>query len=259
MAEARLFQALSDATRLRIIGLLAGGPVNVTGIVNRVQAAQPAVSRHLRILKEVGLIRGTRLGKEVEYSLEADRVSEACAWLGSLATSGKATRAGDGAEARGSDADSGSSLSEGVGAGRDGGRGTSKHRIPEKRPARTAPKEEKRIRRISPLQARRGIGPAGAPVEGESPHEVGGRRLSQQESATGAAPVSEGRRRPASQSAKRTKNARARLSGRQGTKAKQRKGRVKGAEIRKTARTGPETGPAYEVERNDDTMDDFLL
>jgi len=88
MAEARLFQALSDPTRLRIVGILAGGPSNVTGIVNLVGAAQPAVSRHLRILREVGLIHDRRLGKEVEYSLDARRVEEVSGWLVELVDEG---------------------------------------------------------------------------------------------------------------------------------------------------------------------------
>ena len=87
MGEARLFQALSDPTRLKIVALLGGGPLNVTAIVNRVEATQPAVSRHLRILREVGLIRDRRLGKEVEYSLETGRVREAVVWLGGIASS----------------------------------------------------------------------------------------------------------------------------------------------------------------------------
>ena len=44
MVDARLFQALSDPTRLKILLLLSHSSMNVTSIVNEVRAAQPAVS-----------------------------------------------------------------------------------------------------------------------------------------------------------------------------------------------------------------------
>ncbi|MFH1313902.1 MAG: metalloregulator ArsR/SmtB family transcription factor [Candidatus Eisenbacteria bacterium] len=85
MIEARLFQALSDATRLKILSLLAREPLNVSRMVRELGYAQPAVSRHLRVLREVDLIRDKRLGKEVEYSLNHSQVSGAAAYLKRLA------------------------------------------------------------------------------------------------------------------------------------------------------------------------------
>jgi DNA-binding transcriptional ArsR family regulator len=84
MTEARLFQALSDATRLKILALLARGPMNVSGMVARLGYAQPAVSRHLRVLREVDLIHDARHGKEVEYSLNDGRVTDAVGYLEGL-------------------------------------------------------------------------------------------------------------------------------------------------------------------------------
>ncbi len=74
MDEARVFQALSDPTRLKIMSLLGQGPMNVSGMVRRLRCAQPAVSRHLRVLKDVALISDRRKGKEVEYSLNLDQL-----------------------------------------------------------------------------------------------------------------------------------------------------------------------------------------
>jgi DNA-binding transcriptional ArsR family regulator len=85
MQEARLFQALSDGTRLRILGLLAGGPLNVSMLVGRLSCAQPAVSRHLRVLREADLIHDTRRGTEVEYRRDHDRLDAAMAFLAGLA------------------------------------------------------------------------------------------------------------------------------------------------------------------------------
>ena len=84
MVEARLFQALSDATRLKILSLLARGPMNVSAMVSDLACAQPAVSRHLRVLRDVDLIRDERHGKEVEYSLNPGRVTDAAGYLEGL-------------------------------------------------------------------------------------------------------------------------------------------------------------------------------
>lgn len=77
MGEARLFQALSDGTRLEILSVLAAGTVNVSRIVAHLGCSQPAVSRHLRVLREASLIRGARKGKQVEYSINPDALRAA--------------------------------------------------------------------------------------------------------------------------------------------------------------------------------------
>jgi DNA-binding transcriptional ArsR family regulator len=97
MVEARLFQALSDPTRLKIMALLATGPLNVSGMVKRLGCAQPAVSRHLRVLRDVALIHDRRVGKEVEYSINLGRLGDVATYLRKLA--GSAEAAG-GAEVR---------------------------------------------------------------------------------------------------------------------------------------------------------------
>lgn len=85
MVDARLFQALSDPTRLRILLLLSRSTMNVTSIVNEVKAAQPAVSRHLRVLREASLINHVRKGKEVEYSLNLPQLRDANLYIEALA------------------------------------------------------------------------------------------------------------------------------------------------------------------------------
>jgi DNA-binding transcriptional ArsR family regulator len=84
MVDARLFQALSDPTRLKILLMLSHSTMNVTGIVNEVRASQPAVSRHLRVLREVSLINHVRKGKEVEYSLNPSRLRDARLYIEAL-------------------------------------------------------------------------------------------------------------------------------------------------------------------------------
>ena len=85
MVDPRLFQALSDATRLEILSVLAAGPINVSKIVAHVGCAQPAVSRHLRVLREASLINDKRKGKEVEYSINGEVLLAAVAHLTGLA------------------------------------------------------------------------------------------------------------------------------------------------------------------------------
>jgi len=85
MVDARLFQALSDPTRLKILLLLSHSTMNVTSIVNEVRAAQPAVSRHLRVLREASLINHLRKGKEVEYSLNLPQLRDAKLYIEALA------------------------------------------------------------------------------------------------------------------------------------------------------------------------------
>jgi DNA-binding transcriptional ArsR family regulator len=84
MVDARLFQALSDPTRLKILLLLSHSTMNVTSIVNEVGASQPAVSRHLRVLREASLINHVRNGKEIEYSLNLPQLRDARLYIEAL-------------------------------------------------------------------------------------------------------------------------------------------------------------------------------
>jgi DNA-binding transcriptional ArsR family regulator len=81
MVDARTFQALSDPTRLKILSLLGGGSMNVSAMVARLGCTQPAVSRHLKVLKEAGLIVDERRGKWIEYSSNPRAVAEAAEFL----------------------------------------------------------------------------------------------------------------------------------------------------------------------------------
>ena len=83
MAELeRLFQALGDATRLRILGLLLTGEVCVCDIHETLKIPQPKASRHLAYLRRAGLVDTRREGLWIHYRLAelADPV------LGAIAT-----------------------------------------------------------------------------------------------------------------------------------------------------------------------------
>ncbi len=70
MKAAELFSFLSDSTRLRILWLLCHSEECVTDIAAAVFMSPPAVSHHLRLMKQAGLIKARREGKEMLYTLE---------------------------------------------------------------------------------------------------------------------------------------------------------------------------------------------
>src|ERR1051325_3706229 len=65
----RLFQALGDATRLRILGLLLTGEVCVCHIHESLKVSQPKASRHLAYLRRAGLVQTRKEGLWVHYRL----------------------------------------------------------------------------------------------------------------------------------------------------------------------------------------------
>ncbi len=73
---AEAFQKLGDGTRLRIFWLLCHSEQCVCNIAAAVGMSNPAVSHHLRILKEGHLISGRRVGKEVYYSAVKTKTAE---------------------------------------------------------------------------------------------------------------------------------------------------------------------------------------
>ena len=65
----RVFQALADGTRLRILGLLLAGEVCVCTLHESLGEPQPKVSRHLAYLRRAGLVSTRREGLWIHYSL----------------------------------------------------------------------------------------------------------------------------------------------------------------------------------------------
>ena len=66
-ANADLFTAVAEARRRDILGLLAFEERSVGELVEALDCAQPSVSKHLRVLGDVGLVRSRRDGKRVLY------------------------------------------------------------------------------------------------------------------------------------------------------------------------------------------------
>ena len=66
---AKIFKALSDETRLRVIKILEQGELCVCDITAALDMVQPKVSFHLSALKEAGLIKDRKSGKWIHYRL----------------------------------------------------------------------------------------------------------------------------------------------------------------------------------------------
>ena len=64
------FKALSDPTRREILRLLGERERTAGEIVDRFQLSQPAISRHLAVLRNAGLVTATRDGQSVIYALD---------------------------------------------------------------------------------------------------------------------------------------------------------------------------------------------
>lgn len=72
---------LADPTRRRIVELLTEGDLSAGEIATQFEIARPGVSRHLRALREGGLVSATRDGQRRIYHLEADQLMEIDRWL----------------------------------------------------------------------------------------------------------------------------------------------------------------------------------
>jgi len=76
-----IFETLADASRRRILELLRAGERPVAVLVKELGMTQPAVSRHLRVLREAGLVEARVDAQRRIYRLRADSLRELDAWL----------------------------------------------------------------------------------------------------------------------------------------------------------------------------------
>ena len=74
-------EALADPTRRRIVELLAGGDRSAGEVAAEFPTSRPGVSRHLRVLREHGLVHAREDGRRRVYSLDPSPLVELDAWL----------------------------------------------------------------------------------------------------------------------------------------------------------------------------------
>jgi DNA-binding transcriptional ArsR family regulator len=75
------FNAVAEARRRQILDLLAGGEASVNELVVRLGLAQPQVSKHLRVLREVGLVEVRDEGRQRMYSLNGRTLKPIHDWV----------------------------------------------------------------------------------------------------------------------------------------------------------------------------------
>jgi DNA-binding transcriptional ArsR family regulator len=75
------YAALAEPHRREILDLLRERERSVSELVERLDLSQPGVSKHLRVLREAGLVAVHPAGRERRYALRADGLAEVAAWL----------------------------------------------------------------------------------------------------------------------------------------------------------------------------------
>lgn len=75
LSLAELFKALGDPTRVKILSCLQMSDMCVGEIADKLGMSTSAISHQLRVLKAIKLVKGTKEGKEVRYSLDDDHVT----------------------------------------------------------------------------------------------------------------------------------------------------------------------------------------
>jgi DNA-binding transcriptional ArsR family regulator len=75
------YAALAEPHRRQILDLLRGGERSVGDLVERLELSQPGVSKHLKVLREAGLVGSRRAGKQRLYALEPWPLAEVHDWL----------------------------------------------------------------------------------------------------------------------------------------------------------------------------------
>lgn len=83
MLETRrdVFQAIADPTRRQIIGMVAHQPLNLNAIAEKFEVSRQAVSLHVKILEECGLIVIKQQGRERYCEARLQQLNEVAAWV----------------------------------------------------------------------------------------------------------------------------------------------------------------------------------
>lgn len=84
MSIQNTMKALADPTRREILNMLKKSRLSAGVIAEHFDISAPAVSKHLAVLKEAGLIRDQREGKFVFYELNASVLEEVLLWVSDL-------------------------------------------------------------------------------------------------------------------------------------------------------------------------------
>ncbi|MEO7213672.1 metalloregulator ArsR/SmtB family transcription factor [Mucilaginibacter sp.] len=76
-----VFQAIADPTRRDIINLIAYKPLNLNTIADNFEVSRPAISQHIKILMECGLIEMKKQGRERYCEAKLEQLNEVSEWI----------------------------------------------------------------------------------------------------------------------------------------------------------------------------------
>jgi len=80
-ASADVFRAIADPTRRAILDRLRAGPANAGALAADFRSSRPAISKHLRVLRQARLVLDRRLGRERVYSVNPVPLQSVVGWL----------------------------------------------------------------------------------------------------------------------------------------------------------------------------------
>ena len=81
MVRRDVFQAIADPTRREIINLIAHQSLNLNAVAEKFDVSRPAISKHIKILTECGLVVINQHGRERYCEAKLDKLSEVSDWV----------------------------------------------------------------------------------------------------------------------------------------------------------------------------------
>jgi DNA-binding transcriptional ArsR family regulator len=81
IARRDVFHAIADPTRRQIINLIAQGPMNLNAIAGQFEVTRPAISNHIKILTECGMVVIRQKGRERFCEAKLDTLGEVSNWI----------------------------------------------------------------------------------------------------------------------------------------------------------------------------------
>jgi DNA-binding transcriptional ArsR family regulator len=76
-----VFQAIADPTRRAIINMVANQPMNLNSVAEQFDVSRPAISKHIKILTQCGLITIIRQGRERYCQAKLQKLNEVSEWV----------------------------------------------------------------------------------------------------------------------------------------------------------------------------------
>ena len=80
-ASSDVFRAIADPTRRAILDRLREGPANAGALAADFRSSRPAVSKHLRVLREARLVVDKRVGRERVYEVDTVPLEDVAGWI----------------------------------------------------------------------------------------------------------------------------------------------------------------------------------